>query len=281
MTFPDFKVLSLSRDNRNINAKRNSGGIAIYIREKYFTPNMLFKSDSDDILWIKFDGKLFEITSDVFLCFGYITPSDSSREALIETSVFDRISDHIIEISGETHNNYHLIVCGDLNCRSGTEPDYVMYDKPDNMPVLPEDYESDVPLDRFSQDHFININGRKLLDFCKLNSLRICNGRLGQDRGIGKYTYIGGTGSSVVDYVLVSESIFNFISKFSIGDPNILSDHCEVTFSISDVRFEAQSSEETMQMGERIRKNLSGTRKKVKLTNIALILTKRNFRFYS
>ena len=51
-----------------------------------------------------------------------------------------------------------------------------------------------------------------------------------------------------------SESIFNFISKFSIGDPNILSDHCEVTFSISDVRLEAQSSEETMQMGERIRK---------------------------
>ena len=98
------------------------------------------------------------------------------------------------------------------------------------MPVLPEEYESDVPLDRFSQDNFINVNGRKLLDFCKLNSLRICNGRLGQDKGIGKCTYIGGTGSSVVDYVLVSESVFNLISKFSIGDPNILSDHCEVNF---------------------------------------------------
>ena len=136
-----------------------------------------------------------------------------------------------------------------------------MYDKPDNMPVLPEDYESDVPLDRFSQDHFINVNGGKLLDFCKLNSLRICNGGLGQDKGIGKYTYIGGTGSSVVDYVLVSESIFNFISKFSIGDPNILSDHCEVTFSISDVRFEAQPSEETMQMGEQICKKIWNSEK--------------------
>ena len=31
LTFPDFKVLSLIRDNRNINAKQNSGGIAIYM----------------------------------------------------------------------------------------------------------------------------------------------------------------------------------------------------------------------------------------------------------
>ncbi|MCF1458886.1 MAG: hypothetical protein LPH21_15465, partial [Shewanella sp.] len=66
LSFPDFKVLYLSRDSRNIHAKRNSGGIAIYVREKYFKPNMLLKSDSDDILWIKFDGKLFDLTSDVF-----------------------------------------------------------------------------------------------------------------------------------------------------------------------------------------------------------------------
>ena len=104
----------------------------------------------------------------------------------IETSVFDRLSDHVIEISAETYNNYHLLICGDLKSRTGTEPDYVVYDKPDNIPVLPEDYVSDTAFDRFSHDHFINTNGRKLLDVCKLNSLRICNGRLGKDKGVWK-----------------------------------------------------------------------------------------------
>ena len=254
LSFAGFKTFYLSRENRNINSKRNSGGIVIFVREKYFSPNMLIKSDSDDILWIKFDGKLFDLESDLFVCLCYVTPSDSSREVFIETSVFDRISDHIIEISAETNNNYHLLICGDLNSRTGIEPDYVVYDNPDNIPVLPEDYVSDTAFDRFSHDRFINTNGRKLLDFCKLNSLRICNGRLGKDKGGGKYTYVGGAGSSVVDYVLVSESIINLISKFNIGDPNILSDHCAVYFSMSNVKLEVHPNENMMHPGERANK---------------------------
>lgn len=80
---------------------------------------------------------------------------------------------------------------------------------------------------------FRKINGRKLLEFCKLNGLRICNGRFGQDRGVGKYTYVGSTGSSVVDYVIISPALMECLSKFYIDDPNILSDHCAVYFSLT------------------------------------------------
>ena len=164
------------------------------------------------------------------------------------------LSDHAIEISAETNNNYHLLICGDLNSRTGIEPDYVVYDKPDNIPVLPEDYVSDSAFDRFSHDHFLNTNDRKLLDFCKLNSLRNCNGRLGKDKGVGKYNYVGGAGSSVVDYVLVSESIMNLISKFNIGNPNILSDHCAVYFSMSNVKLEVHPNDNMMHPGGRANK---------------------------
>ena len=116
-----------------------------------------------------------------------------------------------------------------------------------------DDYIPDVPLDRFSEDKFINLNGRKLLDFCKENALRICNGRVGQDKGIGKYTYVGRTGSSVVDYVLVSEHIFNLISNFTVGHPNILSDHCEVNFSLRNAEIEAQIISDNI-IGERLPK---------------------------
>ena len=84
---------------------------------------------------------------------------------------------------------------------------------------MPDDYKPDVALARSSQDYFVNVSGRKFFDFCKLNGLRICNGKLGTDKGIGKYTYVGSRGSSVVDYVIVSEPLLNNISQFCVGDP--------------------------------------------------------------
>ena len=63
--------------------------------------------------------------------------------------------------------------------------------------------------------------------------MRIINGRVGADKGIGKYTFVGSRGSSVVDYVLSSQDLFKCIKHFQVHDPNILSDHCLLTFSLS------------------------------------------------
>ena len=124
-------------------------------------------------------------------------PADSSRENFIQIDVIDRISDHILQIANETNEQYNLLVCGDLNGRTGTEPDCVIFDNAVNVPILPDDYEADTVLQRFSQDHIVNSNGRKLLEFCKAHSLRICNGRYGDDKGVGEFTYIGHNGRSV------------------------------------------------------------------------------------
>ncbi|MEW8548380.1 MAG: reverse transcriptase family protein, partial [Candidatus Thiodiazotropha sp.] len=233
ISFPGFHVFYLSRTDRKQNSKRDSGGIAIYVRDKYYSSDMLVKQDSDDILWVKFDGSLFNLSNDLYLCLCYIVPSDSSREAFMEVNVLDRICDHIIQISNDTNDCYHLMICGDFNSRTGIESDYVIFDEALNIPVLPDDYETDDALVRFSQDKCVNTNGRKLLEFCKLNGLRICNGRFGQDKGVGKYTYIGSTGSSVVDYVIASPLLLECLSTFHVDDPNILSDHCALYFSLS------------------------------------------------
>ena len=227
-----FKIIQLNRRNKRLNTKRDSGGIALYIRDKYHKYCERFKTDSDDIIWLKIDRKLFNLTYDLYLCLSYIIPSCSSREALTEISVLDRISDHIIQIANETNNNYNILLCGDLNSRTGSEQDFVIFDNDVNMDLLPDDYEADENLQRFSQDSSININGRKLLDFCKLNGLRICNGRLGMDKGIGKYTYVGYSGRSVVDYVIANHSLFDLFYTFQVCEPNILSDHCAVEFSL-------------------------------------------------
>ena len=101
-----------------------------------------------------------------------------------------------------------------------------------NIVVLPTDYMMDKTLRRISQDKIVNINGRRLLEFCKTHGLRICNGRLGSDLGIGNYTYVDSSGKNVVDYVLVSPLLFDHFSTFEVGEPNILSDHCAIQFSV-------------------------------------------------
>ena len=62
--------------------------------------------------------------------------------------------------------------------------------------------------------------------------MRILNGRTGSDKGIGKFTCHTHRGQSVVDFVLASTDILPLISSFEICDPNILSDHSVVQFSI-------------------------------------------------
>ena len=64
------------------------------------------------------------------------------------------------------------------------------------------------------------------------------------DKGIGNYTFVGSRGSSVVDYVLSSQDLFKYINRFEVHDPNILSDHCLLTFSF---RFEHDSVGDTTQ----------------------------------
>ena len=61
-------------------------------------------------------------------------------------------------------------------------------------------------LHRYSMDSApMNSHGRCLLEFCQTSGLLIANGRVGNDRGVGRYTRIDSTGSSVVDYSLVMD----------------------------------------------------------------------------
>jgi len=98
---------------------------------------------------------------------------------------------------------------------------------------LPDDYISDVPLLGCSQDYGgLNNNGLLLLDFCKQTRLCIMNGRLDKDLN-ENFTYVGRTGSSVVDYVIATQNLFPFVNHFKVHEPNLFSDHCVVDFAFA------------------------------------------------
>lgn len=46
------------------------------------------------------------------------------------------------------------------------------------------------------------------------------------------YTYGNIQGSSAINYLLCRKDIMNHVLNFEVKDPNILSDHCCVTFSL-------------------------------------------------
>ena len=44
------------------------------------------------------------------------------------------------------------------------------------------------------------------IDACIATGLRLVNGRLGRDKGVGNFTYMSNSGNSVVDYVLAERA---------------------------------------------------------------------------
>jgi hypothetical protein len=125
-----------------------------------------------------------------------------------------------------------VMVCGDVNARIGIKKDFVEFDQAvvdiDDVSA----YSADIPLVRVSQDHKTNKFGNNLLDLCRSTGLRVVNGRLGHDEGIGKCTYYCELGSSVIDYVLARQDTFDMIDNFMVDEFKVYSDHAPLSFRI-------------------------------------------------
>ena len=228
----NFEPYILNRETVKNNCKRNTGGLIIYIRDKYVSKETLVYKSEDDIIWVKLNKSVISLNEDLYICLCYVTPDDSSRQTLVESNIFDRLLESVLYVENKGQKYCNILICGDFNARSSIKPDFVVDDDDViHMPHLPNDYSPDMYLQRFSEDQgHTNNNGNLLLDFCKQTGLRIMNGRVGNDYGIGKYTFVGHRGRSVDDYVLAKPDFFNFINSFDIHEPNILSDHCLIKF---------------------------------------------------
>ena len=238
----NFEAFILNRVEKKQKSKRNSGRVILYLRNSFVNANTLVYTSKDDILWIKIDKSKLALENDLYICLCYVTPDESSRQSLNETIIFDRLLDSVVLIESKSQFPSNLIICGDFNSRTSTNADFVEEDQTAHMSVLPDDYMPDRYMSRYSQDKgHVNNNGLLLLDFCKQTGVRIMNGRVGSDRGVGKYTFVGSRGSSVVDYVLSSQELFNLIEGFDVQEPNIMSDHCLVNFSFN---FDIQCSDD-------------------------------------
>lgn len=105
------------------------------------------------------------------------------------------------------YENPSFCLLGDFNSRTA---DRVETSFDDNDNFLPFEDVFSEPLfvpSRRSQDKTLNIEGKKLLDLCRVSRLIMMNG-ISEDDFQGELTYISTLGSSVIDYALVSERLF-------------------------------------------------------------------------
>ena len=134
----------------------------------------------------------------------------------------------------------------DFNSRTSKEPDFIDFERESgniengeylfidtsNVYMLEE---LGIPLRRANEDKVINQCVRKLLDFCKYSDVFILNGRIGEDKDIGKFTF---KNVGVVDYIIASPEYLKHITNFQVLEfSKLLSDvHCPISIFLDHVK---------------------------------------------
>ena len=205
-------------------AVRGSGGVTVFV--KYWIiqsgsgVQRIFNHFSECVVLL-FKAGSFNRNQDLIMLFTYVAPENSSIYTEEDDGLIllhEKLSEILIH-----YPTAELFVAGDLNARISTLQDYIPFDDLDFV-FGETDYPTD-PFDmpRNSKDETYNRFGISLLDLCCSINIHILNGRMFDDKN-GEITCTSNNGSSVVDYMLASSSLFNSILHFCISCEDF-SDH--------------------------------------------------------
>ena len=229
LELPGFKSVHLIRP-KSVNTNKRSGGLSIFVRNEIKAGIKFLEHSNNEYIWLKLNSSFFNLPKDIFLCFIYDPPENSSYTHSLNEDILELIEKDISKFS--TCGN--IILAGDFNARTGNdEPDFNSNDSADLIPLY-DNYTPDMNLlVRHSKDKHLSSRGKVLNDLCIETSLRILNGRSRGDF-IGQLTCHNPRGSSVVDYFIVSEELVSKISFFNVhkflAD---LSDHSQISIMLN------------------------------------------------
>lgn len=227
LEIPDFKAVHLIRP-MSARTRKRSGGISVYVRSTLRPGIKFLKHKTNDYIWLKLCKQFFGLPEDLYLCFLYNPPANSTYSQSLTYDILEYVENDIVSYS----KLGKILIAGDVNARTGSKQlDFIQNDILDtHISSLFEEYnpDFDIPV-RHSQDSILSKRGKTLNDLCVQTGIRILNGRTPGDY-IGQLTCHTPMGSSVVDYFLSSESLLSNILFFKVHDFKAdLSDHCQVS----------------------------------------------------
>ena len=109
----NFEAYALHRNEIKKGSKRCSGGIIVYIRNKYVSKDMLVFTSQDDIIWIKINKCLCCSENNLLIGLCYVIPDGSSRQSMSETNIFDRLLDSVVFLENKFNESCNFLLCAE------------------------------------------------------------------------------------------------------------------------------------------------------------------------
>ena len=169
----------------------------------------------------------------LFFVSTYIPPYGSPLYEFLDVENGFSILDSFMNFLNSMFSDFNLILCGDFNARIKNIQPLTDSDNTLRFADITNyfDYHSIDDLNRVSKDTTMNMFGRYLYELCCTFNLLILNGLLENDKP-GAFTFISNIGQSTIDYFLVTDSILNYCSNFSVlDDPTSLHQPIALSFN--------------------------------------------------
>ena len=210
---------------------RLSGGLTIFYR-KYLKSKLDFTKLQTNYMWIKLNNfKSFNPlngnANSLYICAVYMPPDSSPY---FKDDIFYDLNSDINDL---INSKIPTLLCGDFNGRTGSLLDFIPHTGGEHTPDLLGSVTTQINTHRRNSDPECNSHGKKLINLCLENNLRIVNGRCLGD-SFGRATFVSPVGGkSLIDYTITSDSFFNNINSLVVKPLTHISDHCQVITNIN------------------------------------------------
>jgi exonuclease III len=172
-----------------------------------------------DMMWWKLCKTVFPFKKDVYLCFIYIPPSNSTYTIRTgcDKQLFEKLEQDIEKLSAIGD----VLLMGDFNAHINKyDLDFISNELNDNLDdFVPPNCTADAIHKHRNTaiPQTTNSYGKSVIELCIAAQLRILNGRtLGDSKG--QLTFFNYNGSSVVDYCICSSDMLPSVVNFTVGD---------------------------------------------------------------
>ena len=232
LSLPGFSVPFTKNRPKIGSQKKLSGGIAVFVKDYLIDSKSIcqVQTNNQNVIWLKLKKEKFNEGEDIFIGTFYLSPEN--YETNKKLNYMEDLEREIFKFASKGK----IVLQGDFNARCSNLQDAVIFSKyfSENNDIIdiPTNSDPNIPK-RNSSDTVSNTRGKKLIDLCIMSDLNIVNGRKNGDL-FGEKTCFRWNGSSLIDLVICSSSLFTTISYLQVGEfLPWLTDHCPVSFSLN------------------------------------------------
>ena len=112
-----FTFYNYPRKYRHPNAKRDSGGIGIFVRDDIKHGVVIWRNTEDVVTWIQLKAEYFGLKRDLYVANIHMVPQGSVH---VRDEIFSLLYGDLAQLPPESH----VLLCGDYNAHTNVLPDY-------------------------------------------------------------------------------------------------------------------------------------------------------------